>query len=571
MSYCKNCSKSFELSQKEKDFYQKLGTKEPTHCFDCRMQRKYAFRNERKMYNRDCDLCQKKIVSMFAPGTIFPVYCNDCWYGDGWDAGQFATLFDFSRPFFEQLAELQNKVPRMCLTSTSDCVNSPYVNWVDRAKNCHLIYSSSICEDCIYSETLVECRDCVDCTNVKESENCYFCIDVQKSYNVKFSRNLKGCLDCNFCFDCAECNNCFLCCNLRHQQYCIRNVKYSPQAYAEEVGRIMGNRSELAKTWVDFLQMMKHQAIHKFANLNKSEEVDGDDLYACRRAYNSFDSREIQDCFNIIYGDKVKDCSDSFAIVDQAERCLEVFSVNGGYQNMYGYGNWDKSNGVVYSHSCVACEDCFGCVGLRHQKNCILNKQYTPEEYPETVKKILAHMKKSTYKNNLNEVEEWGEFFPVPLSPFAYNETMAAVYYPLKKEEVLSRGWGWREENNILTGKETINGDALPETLANLPLDIINQIVACASCRRNYKIINQELAFYKKHNLPLPKLCPECRFQERLALRNPRKLWPRQCMCGLKHEDHLEQTQCQTKFKTTYQPEGGEKVFCDKCYQKEIY
>jgi hypothetical protein len=422
----------------------------------------------------------------------------------------------------------------------------------------------------MYSETLVDCRDCVDCTNVKESENCYFSIDLQKCYNVKFSRNLKGYMDCDFCFDCAECSNCFLSCNLRHQQYCIRNVKYSPPAYAAEVNRIMSHRSELAKSWNDFLQMMKHQAIHKFANLTKSEEVEGDELYACQRSFNSFDSREIQDCFNIIYGDKVKDCSDSFAIVDQAELCLEVFSVNGGYQNMYGFGNWDKSNNVIYSNGCISCRDCLACIGLKNKQYCILNKQYTEEEYKSLSTKILEHMKRTEFPSQTGDCNEWGEFFPVQMSPFAYNETMAAVYYPLSKEEVLTRGWGWREESAAVKGQETVKSDELPETLAGTPEDITSQVLACAQCQRNYKIISQELAFYKKHNLPLPKFCPECHFKERLALRNPRKLWPRQCNCLLKHpEEH--NGKCLTKFKTTYRPDGSEKVFCEECYQKEIY
>ncbi|MFA5076660.1 MAG: hypothetical protein WC480_04585 [Patescibacteria group bacterium] len=569
MAYCRNCQKVFELSQKERDFYHKLGTKEPSHCFDCRMQRKYAFRNERKLYNRQCDSCQQQIVSMYSADAPFPVYCFNCWWGDRWDAADHAQEIDFDRPFFSQVAELQQKIPRMCLTSTSDCVNSLYVNWTDRAKNCYLLYSSSLCEDCHYSEILVDCRDCLDCTSLKESENCYFSVDCQKCYNVKFSRNLKNCLDCNFCFDCADCQNCFLSYNLRHQQYCIRNVKFSPQNYEAEVNKIMSDRSSLLATWHEFLKTMEYEAIHKFANQVKCDEVEGDELYACQRAYNSFDSRELQDCFNIIYGDKIKDCADSFAIVDYSERCLEVFSSNGGYQNMYGYANWDNCESTNYCNSCISCRDCFGCIGLKHKQYCILNKQYTEEEYKRLVNRVINHMQKADYPTQGGKTEEWGEFYPMPLSPFAYNETMANIYYPLKKEEVLSRGWGWREDNNILTGKETVEDDIY---LDNIELtDITTQVLKCVDCSRNYKIIKQELDFYQKHHLPVPKFCSECRFKQRLALRNPRKLWPRQCGCILDHEEHQQQAQCSTRFKTTYQPNRNEKVYCQECYQKEIY
>jgi hypothetical protein len=51
-----------------------------------------------------------------------------------------------------------------------------------------------------------------------------------------------------------------------------------------------------------------------------------------------------------------------------------------------------------------------------------LNKQYTKEEYEKLLPKIIAHMKKTG---------EWGEFFPISISPFNYEETPAMDYYPL--------------------------------------------------------------------------------------------------------------------------------------------
>jgi hypothetical protein len=74
-------------------------------------------------------------------------------------------------------------------------------------------------------------------------------------------------------------------------------------------------------------------------------------------------------------------------------------------------------------------QDCFGCVGLRNKQYCILNKQYSQEEYANTVAAIIARMQQDG---------EWGEFFPSPMSPFSYTETVAQERYPLTKEEALS-------------------------------------------------------------------------------------------------------------------------------------
>jgi hypothetical protein len=87
-----------------------------------------------------------------------------------------------------------------------------------------------------------------------------------------------------------------------------------------------------------------------------------------------------------------------------------------------------------YCDGCNACDSCFGCIGLQHKKYCILNKQYAKEEYESLMTKIVEQMQKN---------DEWGKFFPPELSPYAYNETAAFIYYPLSKDEVTSNGWKW--------------------------------------------------------------------------------------------------------------------------------
>ena len=53
-------------------------------------------------------------------------------------------------------------------------------------------------------------------------------------------------------------------------------------------------------------------------------------------------------------------------------------------------------------------------------------------------------------------------------------------------------------------------------------------------------------------------------------LRNPLKLWEGNCMCN--KENHFHGTdKCETEFKTTYSPERQEIIYCEKCYQQEIY
>ena len=81
-------------------------------------------------------------------------------------------------------------------------------------------------------------------------------------------------------------------------------------------------------------------------------------------------------------------------------------------------------------------------------------------------------------------------------------------------------------------------------------------------CGKNYKIQKQELKFYRKMNLPISRKCPDCRHSERMKLRNPRKLFTRNC----------DNPNCKDKsqFVSTFSPDRPERVFCEKCYLENV-
>src|SRR3989338_2027566 len=99
---CQNCKQSFVIEPEDFDFYKKISVPPPTFCPECRLQRRYALRNQLHLYKTTCGLCHKSMVSMYSSDKPFPVYCPTCWWSDAWDARSFGRDFDFSRPFFEQ-------------------------------------------------------------------------------------------------------------------------------------------------------------------------------------------------------------------------------------------------------------------------------------------------------------------------------------------------------------------------------------------------------------------------------------------------------------------------------------
>ena len=55
------------------------------------------------------------------------------------------------------------------------------------------------------------------------------------------------------------------------------------------------------------------------------------------------------------------------------------------------------SSSVQYCQILRNSSDAFGCIGLRNKQYCILNKQYTKQEYEELVPKIISHMNEMPY------------------------------------------------------------------------------------------------------------------------------------------------------------------------------
>ncbi len=207
---------------------------------------------------------------------------------------------------------------------------------------------------------------------------------------------------------------------------------------------------------------------------------------------------------------------------------------------------WQDKN-VMYSDNCHYSEHLFGCISMKRKKYCILNKQYTKEEYEALVPKIIERMMAD---------KEWGEFFPMPMTPFCYNETAATEYFPLEKDKVLALGLRWHDEDSKNYKPQTVT---LPDSIKDVKDDIADALLACEHCKKNFKILKQELTFYRDMNLPAPAKCYECRYTERVRRRNPRHLWERPC------------AKCTKQMWTSYPPERPEIVYCEECYLKEVY
>ncbi|MDP2630505.1 MAG: hypothetical protein Q8P56_03800 [Candidatus Uhrbacteria bacterium] len=556
MTTCNQCNNEFEIMEPDKTFYIKVDAPEPTLCSECRQQRRLAFRNERTLYPRSCDSCKKRLVSIYPEQIAFPVYCGECWWSDTWEGTQYGIDYDSSVPFFDQFRELQSRVPRMSSLSLNS-INSDYTNCAADNKNCYLISAADGNEDCYYGRLIQTSKNCVDCDYVYDSQRCYGSLDCRNCYNTLYCERCSGCTDVMFSSNLSGCSNCILCVNIRNKEYCIENEPVSKEEYEKRKNEILSSRESVEAARMRF-EELKKSAIVKYADVVKCEQSTGDYLFNCDNTHYSFDATNAKDCAYVNDALDPIDFLDGNNIYYKPELCYEIMGCLKTYNCKFSAYIFYCSN-VLYSDSCHNTNDSIGCIGLKKNQYCILNKQYAEEEYKKLSAEIIQRLKMEKI---------YGEFFPVPLSVHAYNETHAMMYYPLTKEEALQKGWRWSDAIPYTYGRETLAHDAIPPRIEDVPDDFTKEILACVHCGRNYRITPQELSFYRELHLPLPVMSPECRLAERQSRRKPRKLWTRQCMCEQTHQNHSGR--CPVEFQTGYAPDRSERVYCEQCYQEEV-
>jgi hypothetical protein len=236
---CKVSGQEFPIYQSDIAFYDKFspvidGKKysipTPSLCPEERQRRRLAFRNDRKLYRRNCDATGKQIISIYSPDKTYTVYEQQARRSDSRDPLGFGKEVDFTRSFFEQFDELMHEVPHLSLVTKMN-ENSEYVNACGNSKNCYLIFDSDFCEDCMYSSIIKHSKNTVDGLHVYYCENTYNCINCTESFH------LISCQECDrskFLVNCSKCSNCEYCTrcsNLVHKKYCIDNIQYTKEEY----------------------------------------------------------------------------------------------------------------------------------------------------------------------------------------------------------------------------------------------------------------------------------------------------------------------------------------------------
>lgn len=595
---CQNCKKEFTIEPEDFAFYERIQVPPPTWCPECRSMRRMTWRNEKMLYKRKCGAPghAEDIISLYPNNSPFTVYDAKFWWSDGWNPMDFGRDYDFSRPFFEQFHDLMLKVPRISMMNRNS-VGSEYCNNVSNHKNCYMEIGGYNSEDVMYTNTALYSKDSVDTFFINESEKCYELLDSTKSYHVAFGRYCDNCLNSWFLYDCRGCSNCFGCAGLRNKQYCWFNEQLTKEEYERRFSEVDLKSYKILEEYKGKFKAFILSQPMKFAHITKSENVTGNDIE---------NSNDLRMCFFIgssssaEFGGGVGASHGKYLTIcgwnaENDYDCMQVggnlffsYEIIGGAINSstkFAYVSWNNAN-VAYSENCYDSSNLFGCAGLRNKQYCILNKQYSKEEYEELIPRIVEQMNEMPYVDSKERIYKYGEFFPPELSPFVYNETIAQEYFPLNESDALSRGFKWKEPEEKKY-QVTMKEADTPDSIDDAKDSIVDEIIECAhrgecneQCTAAFRIIPQELSFYRRMGLPLPHLCFSCRHAKRLEQRKPLKLWHRRCQCvGERSENGIYTNlskhthgndRCPSEFETPYAPERKEIVYCESCYNSEV-
>jgi hypothetical protein len=337
---------------------------------------------------------------------------------------------------------------------------------------------------------------------------------------------------------------------LRHKRYHILNQSVPEQEYKLRVQQLKEDpqaRQEFAMQYNSLRRTLPHCAVKNI----QSEDIQGDRLWRCLRCTNSFDLEKCDDVSHSTFGFDGRTCQDMdfFGRIEKLYQGFSAFGQHSCISTILCHFSHDTH----YSEYCISCHNVFGCISLHHHKFCILNKQYTEAEFNELLPRVIAHMK---------DTGEWGEFFPVPLSPFPYNITVAQKHYPLTKEEISARGWSYEDDTQLeWERKDSYSGvmQTLPEDESNVTAAICKQVLRCEQTGRPYQIMPKEFEYLHSRNRPLPRMHQDERNEIRMQRRNPQYLWQMPC------------ERCGKQAPTSYDPGKGYKVYCTQCYEQYTY
>ncbi len=549
----KYCEGEFNITNEDITFLKSFKVPPPNFCPTCRRMRRFVHLGLLRLFKIPCDVPghSESMISVFSSDCPFPVYDYKYYIEGDFDPLSYGINYTKGMDLMEVLTALRKQFPVPSFMNRDfSSINSEYSNGGRDTKNVYYAGGCFNTENAWYCNLVNKSKDIMDSRAVNKSDHVYSSAFVDFIYKSSFVYFSKSCTDSMFLFDCRNSTDCFGCVGLRNSRYSVWNVQLSKEAYLEFMQTVYPLTREKIKVYkIKFWELVKNTPIN--ASMNTSiENVSG---VLLENSKNLFDVTDSERSENIRHADGCLGHHDSMDV-----------TFSGGSNMLYSAANvGSSSSNVKFSVGCKFCtnsefvfnskniDHCFMSFGLQNKSYCVLNKQYTPEEYFILVDKIKTDMLgQGTYGDGLG----------FEFSAQAYNFSHAQVSFPLTDEEIKKFGGYVAYEPDTNSGNtKFISSDDVPTTIEETPDTIINSAILCEVTNRPFRITPSELQFYRVMKLPIPSIHPSVRIQNYFN------------MVPLSVSYDTTCAKCSKNTLSIFDPKEGYTLYCEKCYQQEVY
>ncbi len=443
----------------------------------------------------------KPLLTFIHPATGLRVLPDKEWYEK--DFIEKGRDVDATQPFFPQLRELQLTVPLLSEKNIKEPENS-IARFSFGDVNSYFVMGCRS-RDSLFSDWVLDEENTSEAWNGTSINRCYTVADSFRLFDCKFVRASLDCLSSTFLFDCRNCEFCFGASNKRNKKYLWWNEQLTKEEWEKRRAEVdFSSREVLQKYGEQFHTMIREQSIWPENFNDQAEGSTGEYLNKVTRVKNGFTcANGVQDCFWVSYATENARDSAFCAGLFTSQDCYGSTNPAQCSEMLFTY-NCQTSQNLEYCIQCMGSENCFGCVGLNRKKFCIFNKQYSEQEYWQRVDELKCHML---------DRGEYGEFFPVSMSPAYFPDSGAVIYHgaPPDLGRTKLGALDFEPEAEGAMGPD-LSGATNMKRLSDIPdrLDDFDEAawlgvpIYDASMRRRFAFIAPEIQFYKTHRLAPP-------------------------------------------------------------------
>ena len=438
------------------------------------------------------------IICPVHPATGIKVLPDKEWFAK--DFSELSLDLDLNHSFFDQLIALRKKVPSSAGRNYKETENSIAVVSLGDVNSYFVVLSRS--KNTLFSVSALDTESSAEVYNSSGITSSYQIVHSERIFNSQYIRESRDCLNSAFLFDCRNCENCFGATNKRNAKHLWFNEQLTEQEWKKRRAEVdLGSRSQKEKWLTKFDELVKNAIWPENFNEN-CENSSGEYLtkatncesvyYADGGARDEYHtSWSLGNCERNAFASSMLNAQDNYFSCDIVE-CNKT---------RYSYLLMRCQN-VEYSTECYDCEDCFGCVGLRRKKFCILNKQYSEEEYWKKLDELKCAML---------ERGEYGEFLPAKMSPAYFPEGGSVRYYladPIEFGKAINAHTFEADAEGALgeisNATDMIDSIKLPDSIDEMDDTWIGKPVLDASYKRRFSFFAPEIALYKKLRVAPP-------------------------------------------------------------------